>query len=230
MGNYEGWGSSSDSDVEELVNELSSRVGDVEEQVSDLEEDIEQMHDSLDDLARRMGKYQFSMWIQSEEGKEYRAWRDRWEPVLSTFKSLRKVTESNRREYARSQTVKAGFKAKPDWKQYRAQEKNPIMRFLGQGEMKAKFDHDIEEWQRIYDEAIKPLPHASKFVKGGPRIVKAIEDAFKDIDSYIESGDYAEIRSVIQRPLRGIEYLYDAEVPGELPGVAEWLKENEKEA
>ncbi|KFI70636.1 hypothetical protein [Bifidobacterium merycicum] len=231
MGNYgESGGNSSGSDVEELVNELSFRVGNVEDQVSDLEEDVEQVHVSLDDLARRMSNYQFSMWIQSEEGKEYRAWKDKWEPILVTFKSLRKVAESDRCEYARSQTIKAGFKAKPDWRQYRAQEKNPIMRFLGQGGMKAKFDHDIEEWQRIYDEAIKPLPHASKFVKGGPRIVKAIEDAFKDIDSYIESGDYAEIRSVIQRPLRGIEYLYDAEVPGELPGVAEWLKENEKEA
>ena len=183
MGNYgESGGNSSGSDVEELVNELSFRVGNVEDQVSDLEEDVEQVHVSLDDLARRMSNYQFSMWIQSEEGKEYRAWKDKWEPILVTFKSLRKVAESDRCEYARSQTIKAGFKAKPDWRQYRAQEKNPIMRFLGQGGMKAKFDHDIEEWQRIYDEAIKPLPHASKFVKGGPRIVKAIEDAFKDID------------------------------------------------
>ena len=55
MGNYgESGGNSSGSDVEELVNELSFRVGNVEDQVSDLEEDVEQVHVSLDDLARRM--------------------------------------------------------------------------------------------------------------------------------------------------------------------------------
>ncbi|KFI57765.1 hypothetical protein [Bifidobacterium choerinum] len=205
-------------DFNTRLDELQNEIDGLRSDLDDLRDEVETMSERIEEEISRGNKARLAMWAQTEDGKRYL----RLKLIWNTFLSLRKVTERDRKAFA----LKVAGR-KPEWSAFASErEGNLFKRLLRSKELKHEFEQIEADWQRRYDKAISPLPHASYFVKGGPRLVKTVEDVWKLADSAAGEGDFVAAAEATNCSLPQIRYRYDAEVPAELPNVKKWLAEH----